>query len=203
MKGASGVTNILILCVLLLRVLVWVNASVDRSRDAPGRELLDLLFPKSGVLSKQKSANERAAISEAKLAAHRSATSTQMRSDLAVEFERKVLHHERPQAASSADAAAFRSPRVELSDGSTYRLPNTKGMLLVGRDRNAQIRISDSSVSRSHALLLSSGSSWEIIDSGSLNGVAVNGVFVRRARLRNGDKVTLSSSVWLKFESHS
>jgi pSer/pThr/pTyr-binding forkhead associated (FHA) protein len=49
-------------------------------------------------------------------------------------------------------------------------------------------------VSRRHAELRQEGTSWWIVDLGSTNGIEVNGSPAERAKLENGDTVTLGET---------
>lgn len=59
--------------------------------------------------------------------------------------------------------------------------------LSIGRDPVADIFLNDVTVSRRHAVIIRTGSSVAVEDSGSLNGTYVNGVCVDKAELRSGD----------------
>jgi FHA domain-containing protein len=66
--------------------------------------------------------------------------------------------------------------------------------LVLGRSRDCDIQLSDANVSRQHAELRQEGTSYWIVDLASTNGIEVNGKRVKRAKLRDGDKVTLGST---------
>ncbi len=70
----------------------------------------------------------------------------------------------------------------------------TKTTVVLGRSREADVRIADVNVSRRHAELRQEGTSYWIIDLGSTNGLEVNGKQVERKRLRDGDRITLGST---------
>ena len=70
----------------------------------------------------------------------------------------------------------------------------TKPSVVLGRSREADIRISDVNVSRRHAELRQEGTAYWIVDLGSTNGLEVNGKHVERKRLRDGDRITLGST---------
>jgi hypothetical protein len=76
--------------------------------------------------------------------------------------------------------------------GRTHEI--TKPSVVLGRSREADIRISDVNVSRRHAELRQEGTAYWIVDLGSTNGLEVNGKRVDRKRLRDGDRVTLGST---------
>jgi Protein of unknown function (DUF3662)/FHA domain len=65
---------------------------------------------------------------------------------------------------------------------------------LLGRSKECDIRISDPNVSRRHAEVRQEGSTYWIVDLDSTNGVLVNGRREKRAKLGDGDKITLGST---------
>jgi S-DNA-T family DNA segregation ATPase FtsK/SpoIIIE len=76
-----------------------------------------------------------------------------------------------------------------------------RGTAYLGRGRGAEIRLSDSSVSRRHAKLVIAGSPQsspaslvEVVDLGSANGIWVGGAEVPRAVLQAGDRVRLGDT---------
>ena len=70
----------------------------------------------------------------------------------------------------------------------------TKTSVVLGRSREADVRVADVNVSRRHAELRQEGAGYWIVDLGSTNGVEVNGKRVDRARVRDGDRITLGST---------
>ena len=70
----------------------------------------------------------------------------------------------------------------------------TEPCVVLGRSRDAGVRISDVNVSRKHAELRQEGSSFWMVDLGSTNGTLVNGKRIDRQRLRDGDRITLGST---------
>lgn len=71
----------------------------------------------------------------------------------------------------------------------------------IGRSRECDIVLEDSSVSRRHAELRPRGTVWTIEDLGSTNGVRVNGLTVDGPHeLRSGDRVEMGSTEML-FET--
>jgi hypothetical protein len=65
----------------------------------------------------------------------------------------------------------------------------------IGRDDDNMLILTDKSVSRHHAKVLFTGSDFEIQDLGSTNKVIVNGQFVQRVVLKNGDIIGLGEVV--------
>ncbi len=70
----------------------------------------------------------------------------------------------------------------------------TKTSVVLGRSREADVRVSDVNVSRRHAELRQEGAGYWIVDLGSTNGLEVNGKRVDRARVRDGDRIVLGST---------
>jgi two-component system, cell cycle response regulator len=71
--------------------------------------------------------------------------------------------------------------------------------LLIGRDPQAALMLTDSKVSWHHATLEDRGDSWTMVDLGSTNGILIDGQRVSEAGLKPGDTVVLGGSV-LRFE---
>jgi DNA-binding winged helix-turn-helix (wHTH) protein len=63
------------------------------------------------------------------------------------------------------------------------------GENLVGRDRDAAVRIDSNSISRRHARIVIDAAGVLIEDLGSKNGTMVNGRRVRQVRLNDGDRI--------------
>jgi hypothetical protein len=72
-------------------------------------------------------------------------------------------------------------------------------VVVVGRADECDLVLADPNVSRRHAELSRDGDVWVLSDLGSTNGVEVNGVRVRRARLTNGDRIVMGKTE-LRFE---
>jgi hypothetical protein len=70
----------------------------------------------------------------------------------------------------------------------------TKRRVVLGRSSQCDVRVADVNVSRRHSELLQEGAAYWIADLGSTNGTDVNGKQVEKARLRNGDRITLGST---------
>ena len=70
----------------------------------------------------------------------------------------------------------------------------------IGRASEAEVRLSDTSVSRRHAEVRPTGDGWTIVDLGSTNGTRVNGVPVTDHRLQDGDTITVGDAS-LRFEA--
>ncbi len=82
-----------------------------------------------------------------------------------------------------------------LEGDSSWRFPlPASGVVLVGRDSEADLRLRDDSISRRHARLVLNGAEVRIVDLDSANGTLVNGRRVEGAHpLVSGDVATLGS----------
>jgi hypothetical protein len=76
--------------------------------------------------------------------------------------------------------------------GRTHEI--TKPNVVLGRSREADVRVADVNVSRRHAELRQEGAGYWIVDLGSTNGLELNGKRVERARVRDGDRITLGAT---------
>jgi len=76
--------------------------------------------------------------------------------------------------------------------GRTHEI--TKPTVILGRSREADVRIADVNVSRRHAELRQEGAGYWIVDLGSTNGLEVNGKRTNRSRVRDGDRITMGST---------
>jgi len=66
--------------------------------------------------------------------------------------------------------------------------------MVLGRLKSADICLGDANASREHAAIEREGAGWAVVDLGSTNGTLVNGERVDRARLRDGDIITIGTS---------
>jgi hypothetical protein len=95
--------------------------------------------------------------------------------------------------AVSAEELGMERERVTLSvDGQEHEI--SKRRIVIGRSRDCDIQVSDPNVSRRHAELRQEGATYWIVDLDSTNGIEVNGRRLKRAKLENGDTVTLGST---------
>jgi hypothetical protein len=95
---------------------------------------------------------------------------------------------EQPEAVAEPPA-----PKVALTvDGTRHEVAGSRALL--GRSKECDIRLSDPNVSRRHAEVRQEGSAYWIVDLDSTNGVLVNGRRQKRAKLDDGDKITLGST---------
>ena len=102
-----------------------------------------------------------------------------------------------PTRAVSAEELGVEPELVTLSyDGTRHEVKQPR--VVIGRSRDCDIQLADANVSRRHAEVRQEGASYWIVDLGSTNGLEVNGKRVKRAKLSDGDTITLGSTE-LKF----
>jgi hypothetical protein len=77
-------------------------------------------------------------------------------------------------------------------EGRAY--PVTSRRVVLGRSRECDIRVPDANVSRRHAELLQEDATYWVVDLGSTNGTEVNGRRVERAKLDDGDRITIGDT---------
>ncbi len=85
-----------------------------------------------------------------------------------------------------------REPATVTIDGSQHKLE--KPVMVIGRSKDSDIRVSDPNISRRHAEIRQEGTTFWIVDLDSTNGVAVNGRALKRAKLDDEDRITIGSS---------
>ena len=92
-------------------------------------------------------------------------------------------------------------PRLTVLDkaGASRELAIGSEVLVIGRASDADVRLSDTGVSRRHAELRREGDDHVLVDLGSTNGTSVNGRPIERVRLTSGDRIELGDTV-LVFE---
>jgi pSer/pThr/pTyr-binding forkhead associated (FHA) protein len=88
---------------------------------------------------------------------------------------------------------------LSLPDGLKQEFTLSKRTITIGRGTTSDIVIRDPVASRNHAHVLCTGSSCEVVDLGSANGIRVNGQSVARAVLSSGD-VLLVGNTSFRFE---
>jgi hypothetical protein len=66
--------------------------------------------------------------------------------------------------------------------------------VVLGRSKECDIRVDDPNVSRRHAELRQEGATYWLVDLDSTNGTELNGKRVARAKLSDGDRITLGST---------
>jgi hypothetical protein len=96
------------------------------------------------------------------------------------------------EAVSPAELGVEQELAVLTFNGGRHEV--RKRTVVIGRSRDSDVQIADANVSRRHAELRQEGASYWIVDLGSTNGMEVNGKRVKRAKLRNGDTITIGST---------
>jgi Protein of unknown function (DUF3662)/FHA domain len=96
------------------------------------------------------------------------------------------------EAVSAAELGMEQEIVALVFDGTRREVKERR--VVIGRSRDCDIQLSDANVSRRHAELRQEGASYWIVDLGSTNGMEVNGKRVKRAKLRDGDTITLGET---------
>lgn len=100
-----------------------------------------------------------------------------------------------PQPTEAASPAELGVEPVEASltmKGRKHPLTGAKAVL--GRSKDCEVQVEDANVSRRHAELRREGSTWWLVDLESTNGTELNGKHVQRAKLSDGDTITLGAT---------
>ncbi len=86
--------------------------------------------------------------------------------------------------------------KLEVShpEGTTHEVELT-GKVVIGRDPTCDIVLSDDKCSRRHAIIEETAEGLVVRDTGSANGIHVNGRRLERSRLNPGDTVRLGETV--------
>lgn len=97
---------------------------------------------------------------------------------------------------SASTTPTFPSDAAILVDaaGHQQRVPVSKSPFTIGRLTDCDLVITDARVSRVHASLVRERGEYFIVDGGSLHGTFVNGSRSSRARLKDGDNITLGAA---------
>ncbi|MDQ4095613.1 MAG: DUF3662 and FHA domain-containing protein [Actinomycetota bacterium] len=74
------------------------------------------------------------------------------------------------------------------------RIALTRARIVIGRQSNNDVVLSDPNVSRRHAELRRNDEGWTLVDLGSTNGTTVNGHAGAEHRLSDGDKLGFGTS---------
>ena len=101
-----------------------------------------------------------------------------------------------PRTGRATETAINRAPLVLEVNGTRHPL-QPRG-LLIGRGSEADLRINDPGISRSHAQIrvnaAGQGLQIDIVDLGSTNGILVNGQRVQHAVLQEGTRIEIGST---------
>jgi Protein of unknown function (DUF3662)/FHA domain len=95
--------------------------------------------------------------------------------------------------AVSAEELGLGREVVSLTvNGTKHELDGAR--VTIGRSKDCDIQLPDPNVSRKHAEVRQEGAAYWAIDLDSTNGMEVNGRRLKRAKLRQGDRITLGST---------
>lgn len=85
--------------------------------------------------------------------------------------------------------------RVESGFYQGLEWPLDRASTVIGRGRNADLVLSEATISRAHALLGFKGEQPFVQDLGSTNGTLVNGTREQQATLKSGDELRMGRLV--------
>lgn len=112
--------------------------------------------------------------------------------------EQTVIHKRVPRDEAPPERNAYLIVLSGRSVGKMYKLP--QGEHVLGRSADADIRLDDEGVSRSHARMSRRrDDTVEVSDLDSTNGTFVNGTQIRHFTLSDGDRIQIGSVTILKF----
>ena len=98
-----------------------------------------------------------------------------------------------PTEAASPVELGVEEPKARITvGGRTHEVDGKRAV--IGRSRECDIQIADPNASRRHAELRREGDGFSIVDLGSTNGLEVNGRRTQRAKLSDGDRVTIGTT---------
>jgi FhaA, N-terminal domain/FHA domain len=96
------------------------------------------------------------------------------------------------EAASPEELGLGRETVTLEVNGTKHELEQVQ--TTIGRGRDCDIQLADPNVSRRHAEVRQEGAAYWVVDLDSTNGMEVNGRRLKRAKLRQGDRITLGST---------
>jgi hypothetical protein len=96
------------------------------------------------------------------------------------------------EAASPVDLGIQKEVAVLTWNGARHEI--SKRRVVIGRSKDADIRVDDPNVSRRHAEVQQEGATWWLVDLDSTNGVEVQGRRVKRLKLEDGTRFTIGST---------
>ncbi len=92
-----------------------------------------------------------------------------------------------------------RAQLIVLAGANVGEMYDLKGTLVIGRGREADIRVQGDGVSRKHVRLLTVSDGLMMEDLGSTNGTFVNGERVQTCILKDGDKIQVGTVTIFRF----
>jgi hypothetical protein len=120
-----------------------------------------------------------------------------------------------PEPTHVLDAVAERTLTLPAAEAARLGLAHAPALLriaddvheltarraVIGRSRDCDVVLTDGNVSRRHAEIRQEESGFYVVDLGSTNGTALNGLKVDRARLEPGDRIVIGTTE-MTFERH-
>jgi two-component system, cell cycle response regulator len=106
------------------------------------------------------------------------------------------------EVAAAAPSGRKRARLIVLAGGNVGEMYEIDPQLVLGRGREADVRLQGDGISRKHARVHLEGEGVAFEDLGSTNGSFINGERVMRHQLNEGDKLQIGTSVILKFTYH-
>jgi len=98
-----------------------------------------------------------------------------------------------PTEAASPVELGVEPLRATLTvNGRTHEVEGRR--VLIGRSKECDVQLADPNASRRHAELRREGDAFWLVDLGSTNGLDVNGKRTQRAKLSDGDRVTIGTT---------
>jgi pSer/pThr/pTyr-binding forkhead associated (FHA) protein len=98
-----------------------------------------------------------------------------------------------PTEAASPVELGVEEPKARITIGDrTHELDSQR--IVIGRSRECDIQISDPNASRRHAEIRRDGGTFSLVDLGSTNGTELNGRRTQRAKLSDGDRITIGTT---------
>ena len=96
------------------------------------------------------------------------------------------------EAVSAEDLGLGREVVSLTVNGTKHELDGIQ--TTIGRSKDCDIQLADPNVSRRHAEIRQEGAAYWAVDLDSTNGMEVNGRRQKRAKLRQGDRITVGST---------
>lgn len=104
--------------------------------------------------------------------------------------------------AAQAPSGRKRARLIVLAGGNVGEMYEIGPQLIIGRGREADVRLQGDGISRKHAWVRVDNDEVSFEDLGSTNGSFINGTRVMRQNLVEGDKIQVGTGVILKFTFH-
>jgi pSer/pThr/pTyr-binding forkhead associated (FHA) protein len=109
--------------------------------------------------------------------------------------EEKRAAAEAPARAKRPSRASGRPTLVLLSDDEPVKTLPIERRIRIGRQSDNDLVVTDPGVSRHHAEVINTNGTCTLHDMGSTNGTYVNGSVVNEHALREGDRISVGSTV--------